>query len=179
MKKLLVSLCMILFAASTGWAITIGPWEYSDADTILGYEALHPANETEELAFANAVLAALGMEPTELLYGTGMKVEFVPDGGKDIVYDPGFAWVYAVVKVDGPNDFSYLLMDTDLVPGGDDILQTPLAGTEPYNMHIPPLGISHITWFGPGAPVPEPSTMLLFGVGLAGLGFYARKRNQK
>jgi hypothetical protein len=33
--------------------------------------------------------------------------------------------------------------------------------------------ISHI-----GAPVPEPSTILLLGIGLLGLGWYGRKRNK-
>jgi len=32
---------------------------------------------------------------------------------------------------------------------------------------------------GDGTPVPEPSTMLLFGAGLAGLGFYSRRRRNK
>ena len=176
MKKLLFSLFIILFAASTGWAIptTNVPdgWTYGDTDTILGYESLHPSNEDEALAFANAVLAAYGMGPTELLNGTGERINFPDETDyKSIIYDPDFAWVYAVVKVDGPNDFSYLFMDL-----GDGILQTPSAGTGIFNTGN--YGISNITWFGP-APVPEPSTMLLLGAGLVGIGFYARKRGKK
>lgn len=38
--------------------------------------------------------------------------------------------------------------------------------------------ISHLTKAG-SVPVPEPSTILLFGAGLAGVGFYTRKRVKK
>ncbi len=178
MKKafLAICVCAIFFAASTVWAVPStnvpGGWTYLNADTILGYEYLQQGNETEALTFANAVLAVYGMAPTELLNGTGEKITFQA-GPNDIILDPGFAWVYAVVKVDGPNDYSYLFWDT-YAAGGDNILQTPTANTFPYNMidtnSVPPgpLGISGITFFGPSS-VPEPMTLLLLGFGLVGM----------
>jgi len=178
MKKILlvVCICTILFAGSTVWAaiVTNPPegWTYSNADTILGYDYLKQGNESQALAFANAVLAIYGMAPTELLNGTGMKVSFA-DGPKDITYDPGFAWVYAVVKVDGPNDYSYLFWNT-YVGDGANLLQTPLTGSDPYNMGSPPYGISGITFFGPTS-VPEPMTLLLLGLGLVGVAGVGRK----
>lgn len=177
MKKIFLAVCVcaMLFVVSTVWAAPItGPWNYaSPIDSILGYDQFTPANETQELVFANSVLALLGMGTTELLNGTGMKVTFPSDDTKDIVYNPGFAWVYAVVKVDGPNDYSYLFWDNQ-AGGGDDILNTPDAGTLPFNMGTPPLGISHITWFGP-TQVPEPMTLFLLGLGLVGIAGIRRK----
>jgi len=171
MKKIFIAVFMctfLIFVASPGGAVPIvNPptgWTYgSPVDTILGFEYLHEANETQELIFANTVLASYGMGTTELLNGTGEKVN-IPGDAKSIAWDPGFAWVYAAVKVDGPNDYTYLFWDNQAA-GGDDILTTPAARTLPFNG--PELGISHITFFGP-SQVPEPTTMLLLGFGLVG-----------
>ena len=176
MKKILLAVfvCTMLFVASTVWsAPVVGPWNYdSPIDSLLGYDYFSPATEANELDFANSVLGSLGMGTTELLYGTGMKVDLAEDN-KDIIYNPGFAWTYAVVKVDGPNDYFYLFWDNQ-VGSGDDVLTTPLAGTSPFNMGEPALGISHITWFGPTS-VPEPLSLILLGLGLIGIAGIKRK----
>lgn len=175
MKKIFLVECVfMMLLVSTVWATPIiGPWNYaSPTDSILGYDQFTPANEARELIFANSVLASLGMGTTELLNGTGEKYD-TPLSPKNIVYDPGFAWVYAVVKVDGINDYAYLIWDNQ-AGGGDDVLTTPLEGTSPYNMGNPPLGISHITWFGPTS-VPEPATLIFLGLGLLGLECMRRK----
>jgi len=77
-------------------------------------------------------------------------------------FDPGFKWDYAVVK------YSYYWIayeDTDK----NDKLTTDLLSH----------GISHVTFFDPPTTVPEPMTILLYGLGFAGAGLYRRIRRSK
>jgi hypothetical protein len=183
-SKIVTTLLFVAFillgGAVPGWPIaSTGPWNYtSPTDSILGYESLATANEATELAFANSVLSFLGMGSTELTNGTGMKYTVPLPTPSSIVYSPGFSWDYAVVKVDGPNDYSYLFMDDNSsgnLLNGDDILTTPLAGTFPFNLGSPALGISHITFLGGTTLVPEPLTLILLGFGIVGLAGLRRR----
>jgi hypothetical protein len=183
MKKILVGFFAMLFCASMAWADPIinlpGGWTYTDADTILGYEEFTPADPTNEADFINRVLTLYNNAGSsfELVnYPTDFIFKFDGLTGLEIILNPGFTWTYAVVKVDGPNDFSYLFWDTQLIPGGDNILQTPTAGTYPFNMSINGYDISHISFFKGGVPVPEPGMVILLGIGLIGLAFFSRKR---
>jgi hypothetical protein len=182
MKKLLILMvaALMVFSASPGWAAPVlGPWEYtSPIDSILAYDYLATASDAEEQAF---VADVLNITTEQLLQTYGfVKVETPFQGGGALAgstalsdFNPGFSWVYAVVKVDGPNDYSYLFVDDKILPGGDDRLNTPSANTLPFNMieigAVPtgPLGISHISFFT--TAVPEPLSLLLLGFGLVGL----------
>ena len=106
----------------------------------------------------------------------GFPVEFItsqttpPVNGSLLLdgYNPGFSWLYAVIKFDGKNDGWYGVQDEgdDLVTYGPGLARNP-AG-QPY-------AISHVTFFGPGNQVPEPNTILLLGLGLIGVACIRKK----
>lgn len=84
----------------------------------------------------------------------------------------------------GGGDFTYGLDDEQAAA-----LNTTLAGIGDFSLYRIGLEseVSYIddgpnTWLigrGPANPVPEPTTMLLFGTGLAGLAGYLRRKNKK
>ncbi|MFH2058688.1 MAG: PEP-CTERM sorting domain-containing protein [Pseudomonadota bacterium] len=80
--------------------------------------------------------------------------------------------VYLLVK-DGNNEpFWYLFNLSDTSGLGWDGMDTiQLQNFWPGNG-----GISHVSLFGGGTPVPEPATMLLFGLGLLGVAGVSRRK---
>lgn len=76
-------------------------------------------------------------------------------------WDPELSkpWSYAVVKY-GTNFTAYR-------DGGDGLLTTEQLSR----------GISNVTFFGNGVQVPEPTTMILLGMGLVGLGVLSRRKS--
>jgi hypothetical protein len=79
----------------------------------------------------------------------------------------GWDWTYAVVKV---GNFSFAFQDD----GGSNSLTFMNLASNPSGAGY--VGLSHVTFFGSPAPVPEPATMLLFGTGIVGLVGVIRKK---
>ncbi len=198
MKNLTLAGCagmMLMFFSAPAWSDpVVGPWSYTPpTDTILAYESLPTASDLEEQTW---VAGILGISLEDLL----LQYDYTKDESDAVKfnqlsgYDPGFDWDYALVKVDGPNDFSYLFRDDNGVlplslANGDNLLTTPTVNTLPFNMikETKPNGphaISHVSFFVGGGegvtpPIPEPSTLFLLGSGVLGLGILGRKRLSK
>ncbi len=163
MKKIFLPvflLAMMFFVAAPAWSVPI--------DTLLGSEFISPPNDQNNLDYMALVLG-MSVDSIKSSY-TFFKIDGL--SGKDnFTYNPGFAWDYALVKVDGPNDKSYLYRDDNGIQplsllNGDDILQT--GTTYRYD-------VSHISFLRPKS-VPEPTTILLLGAGLIGLAGFSRKK---
>jgi hypothetical protein len=77
---------------------------------------------------------------------------------------------YILGKYDGPNYGSLVWYNADGFTGDITLQSTAGSGGRQF-------GLSHISFFNPtSTSVPVPATLLLFGLGLLGLGFLNRRR---
>jgi hypothetical protein len=145
-----------------------------NVDTLLFSGHLVNSNKATELAWVNSVL------------GGTHTFEFKDDsldGEWFEISDLGGHYAHALT-----NAPDYFLIKTGNIYGTDNehFLYQNLASVDWAVIDLVALGIgstnidkiSHITGFD-GTPVPEPTTMLLFGTGLAGLAGMVRRRKEK
>ena len=171
MKRILFSAAIILVFLANGVSADAYP-----VDTLIApatgysnpYGGLGNANPASEEKWLEGVLGKTYNDPT-IFFISKNESYFA---GKDLTsldgWDPGFSWVYAVVKYDG--------LHAAFADEGDNLLTIP--GTQGPYTGVFRYGISHVTFFGDSTTVliPEPVTMLLLGLGLLGLGIAVRRR---
>ena len=189
MKKVLIMLVLTIaemLATVPAWSL---PFSFTaPIDSIVAYDTGNPS-EANEKGYLADYLGLTVPQVEELYVFDKWEAPTYPWGQKDLAdgFNPGFSWDYAIVKVDGPNDYWYLFMDDNSslqLSGGDDILTTPAQGTvlipgtvaASLSFNGGNYGISHVTWFRT-SEVPEPTTLLLLGLGLLGIAGIRRKNS--
>jgi len=182
MKKILVVSFFILLFASTGWSVTIndnsaGLLDGTDVGNIDNFiawadkDTLGNSNEDTETNWANSILPST----TTVTYYV-KEEEDVP------YYATDTANVFAYYLATPPVSEYFLLKNSTfwaLFKNIDNMSWAVFNNSSlPSAMNIPSdeFTISHVTRFD-SAQVPEPSTLLLFGAGIAGLAMYRRKRS--
>jgi len=160
MKNIALGLVLLFCLANPAAAdFLVVDVDIDPSDTDTNPQWVTPSDPADEGAWLDGLL--------------GFHVPFI---SKDEVSNPlddvPANWAYAVAKygVGKPS-----LANPDHWAIGDDgdfILELVDIGG------LPPNGLSHVSYFG-AAAVPEPTTMLLLGLGLIGLSGLARKKFRK
>ena len=167
----LLVICCILSVAVSASALMMS--DVLNVDTYIASDYVSPSSDANEKQF---------IEDNSSFDVTQYSTVDTVEGDWQNVYDGGektTLWAY---------DFGTLAPDYFLIKTGN-LKLTPALNTYLYeNVGSFQYAVIDFADFGPemndgkishiGAPVPEPSTILLLGIGLLGLGWYGRKRNK-
>ncbi len=187
MKKFLITLaCGVLLAtAGSAFSYTLsGGTDIGELDKYVAKANLANSDEKAELDWVNSVLnpsvATFKTKYDELELSSWQPAEGFEDIYAYNLGNNGAFYDYFLVKLgnnNGTNFTDYLFENVDNIEWAVLDINNSFDGT---GISGTIEKISHISLFDSGStPVPEPSTFLMLGAGILGLGLYGRRRVKK